>query len=135
MPKSFVPPTTLPAELPERNPPGVRGTHKLTMLARDSIPEGTELSISYVDLSLPRAVRRQALRDGYGFWCECPRCQKEKDVDGTPTTAPTTPNTTAPVTPTKRMSMAVPPTPSRATAPGPPVGMTRPVQETNGHAK
>jgi hypothetical protein len=48
------------------------------MLARGPIPAGSELTISYVDMKLPRAIRRQALRDGYGFWCECVRCEKEK---------------------------------------------------------
>lgn len=78
LPRGFVGPTQLPAPLPARNPPGVRGTHKLTMLARNTITPGTELTISYVNLELPRDVRRQALRDGYGFWCECVRCEKER---------------------------------------------------------
>ncbi|TXT05059.1 hypothetical protein VHUM_03879 [Vanrija humicola] len=80
LPKAFVPPSEaqLPAELPGRNPPGVRGTNKLTILARRTIHPGDECTISYVDLSLPWDVRRQALRDGYGFWCECVRCERER---------------------------------------------------------
>ena len=69
-------PNQLPTELPGRSP--VRGTHKLTMLARETIQPGTELTISYVNTALPRNVRRQALRDGYGFWCECVRCERER---------------------------------------------------------
>lgn len=39
------------------------------------------MSISYVDFSMPRDVRRQALRDGYGFWCECPKCVREEKAE------------------------------------------------------
>lgn len=80
LPKGYVAPTDaqLPAALPDRNPPGVRGTNKLTILARRTIHPGDELTVSYVNLELPWDVRRQALRDGYGFWCECVRCEKER---------------------------------------------------------
>ncbi|ORY23564.1 hypothetical protein BCR39DRAFT_348737, partial [Naematelia encephala] len=81
LPRTFVPPTTLPTELPGRNPPGVRGTNKLTLLARRNIHPGDELTISYVDTASPRTQRRSELRESYGFWCTCPRCQKEKDTE------------------------------------------------------
>lgn len=68
----------MPAPLPDPNPRGVRGTHKLTMLARRTVHPGDELTVSYVDFNLPRRARRQALRDGYGFWCVCAKCQREE---------------------------------------------------------
>lgn len=48
------------------------------MLARKTIHPGDELMVSYVDFNLPRRARRQALRDGYGFWCVCTRCKREE---------------------------------------------------------
>ncbi len=57
-----------------------RGTHKLTLLARDTVPAGTELTISYVPLDMPRNERQKALRMGYGFWCDCARCEREKEA-------------------------------------------------------
>lgn len=56
-----------------------RGTHKLTLLARHTIPAGEELTISYVPLDMPRGERQKALRLGYGFWCDCVRCEREKE--------------------------------------------------------
>lgn len=48
------------------------------MLARKTIHPGDELTVSYVDFNLPRRARRQALRDGYGFWCVCSKCLREE---------------------------------------------------------
>jgi flagellar biosynthesis/type III secretory pathway protein FliH len=81
LPRSFTPPTSLPAELPGRGDPSDPPSHKITVIAREPITPGTELTITYVDPSLPRNVRRQALRDGYGFWCECARCEREKRAE------------------------------------------------------
>ncbi|BEI90386.1 uncharacterized protein CcaverHIS019_0304560 [Cutaneotrichosporon cavernicola] len=75
LPKGWTPPDSLPAPLPEQLQ---RGTHKLTLLARNTIPAGDELTISYVPLDMPRNERQQALRLGYGFWCDCARCEREK---------------------------------------------------------
>ncbi|GFZ44719.1 Vesicular-fusion protein SEC18 [Saitozyma sp. JCM 24511] len=83
LPKSFAPPdpTALPCDLPSPNPSGVRGTNRLTLLARRTIQPGEELCISYVNFALTRAERRQALREEYGFWCSCPKCLREKKTD------------------------------------------------------
>ncbi|WVR03175.1 hypothetical protein IAU60_000166 [Kwoniella sp. DSM 27419] len=78
LPKTWTPPTSLPAGLPLPMHPSNRGTNKLTMLARKTIHPGEELTISYVDQRLGRDERRTALREGYGFWCICPRCVREK---------------------------------------------------------
>lgn len=51
------------------------------MIARRTINPGEDLTISYVDFNRPRDVRRQALRDGYGFWCECPKCVREEKAE------------------------------------------------------
>ncbi len=61
-----------------------RGTHKLTLLARRTIPVGEELTISYVPLDMPRGERQKNLRFGYGFWCDCARCEREKDGGAKP---------------------------------------------------
>lgn len=83
LPKSFAPPdpSALPCDLPSPNPSGVRGTNRLTLLARRTIQPGEELCISYVNFALTRAERRQALREEYGFWCSCPKCLREKKTD------------------------------------------------------
>ncbi|WWD22794.1 hypothetical protein CI109_107288 [Kwoniella shandongensis] len=80
LPKSFVPPSPsdLPCDLPPPTQPGNRGTNKLTILARRTIHPGDELLISYVNFAKPREERRNDLREGYGFWCSCPRCVREK---------------------------------------------------------
>lgn len=38
---------------------------------------GEQLFISYVDDKLSRSQRRQLLRDGWGFECNCDRCSSE----------------------------------------------------------
>ncbi|KAL7420279.1 hypothetical protein Q5752_005248 [Cryptotrichosporon argae] len=84
LPRSYLPPTQaeLPAPLPPPNPPGTRGTHKLTLLARRAVAPGDEFTISYVDFNMPRSLRRDALREGYGFWCACARCAREAKGEG-----------------------------------------------------
>lgn len=77
LPKSFTVPTQLPCDLPAPNGPGVRGTNRLTMLARQTIQKGEELTIPYVNFAAPRDERRQTLRENYGFWCSCPKCGRE----------------------------------------------------------
>lgn len=43
------------------------------------IPKHTELCISYIDQTMPRMFRREHLRFGYGFMCECIKCQSEEE--------------------------------------------------------
>ncbi|WVQ94251.1 hypothetical protein IAU59_001330 [Kwoniella sp. CBS 9459] len=80
LPKDWKPPpaSDLPADLPPPMSASNRGTNKLTMLARKTIHPGDELVISYVNQNLSRDERRTALREGYGFWCACTRCAREK---------------------------------------------------------
>ncbi len=46
----------------------------LRLRALRPIAAGEELTIGYVDLGKPRAVRQQELWAGYGFACTCSRC-------------------------------------------------------------
>ena len=45
--------------------------------AIQSIPEGTEVCISYTPVSLPSGERKQHLKDTYGIACSCARCRIE----------------------------------------------------------
>lgn len=50
---------------------------RITVLAKRAVPRGEELTITYVDPSLPVAQRRQRLLE-WGFGpCECARCVRE----------------------------------------------------------
>lgn len=84
MPKSYQPPSSesLPCDPPAPNPPGVRVTNRLTIVARKTINPGEELCVSYVNPEMDVESRRQALREGYGFWCACARCTREKKGKG-----------------------------------------------------
>ncbi|CAE6443228.1 unnamed protein product [Rhizoctonia solani] len=61
------------------------GTSDLHLVANEDIPEGTELTMAYVDVNQgptetrleARRRRRQELARGWRFACECPRCLKE----------------------------------------------------------
>jgi hypothetical protein len=44
---------------------------------RRMLQEGEELTISYIDLQLPRSARRDLLRKDFNFLCECVRCKSE----------------------------------------------------------
>ena len=79
LPKSFTPPSPdmLPCHPPPPNAQGMRGTNKLTMIARRTIHPGEELTLPYVNFHLDREDRRMMLRELYGFWCSCPKCQRE----------------------------------------------------------
>jgi hypothetical protein len=83
LPKDFVCPEP-PSDMNTR-PMQERGTNRLTMIARRTIHPGEELTIPYVDPSLPRSKRRPHLREVYGFWCHCVRCRRE---DGKPEPEP-----------------------------------------------
>ncbi|KAL1839351.1 hypothetical protein VTJ49DRAFT_1619 [Mycothermus thermophilus] len=50
-----------------------------TLRAERVIEDGEEITISYVDYTLPRAARHDALRQ-YHFQCACPRCKDDLDV-------------------------------------------------------
>jgi SET and MYND domain-containing protein len=45
--------------------------------AIDPIPAGSELLMSYFQVTLPRAQRQERLLRDYGFRCACPRCELE----------------------------------------------------------
>ena len=51
------------------------------MIARRTIHPGEELCLPYVNFNLPRLERRKTLRELYGFWCACPKCQMEKPAE------------------------------------------------------
>eukprot|EP00913_Durusdinium_trenchii_P020744 g19484.t1 len=56
---------------------------KKALIAIEEIPEGEEITVSYLseeDLLEPRPQRRQRLMDGFGFECFCSRCLDE-DAD------------------------------------------------------
>ena len=46
----------------------------LALRARRALGAGEEVTITYLDSSLPGAVRRNRLLRGYGFECKCQRC-------------------------------------------------------------
>eukprot|EP00933_Yihiella_yeosuensis_P003093 TRINITY_DN10547_c0_g1_i2.p1 TRINITY_DN10547_c0_g1~~TRINITY_DN10547_c0_g1_i2.p1 ORF type:complete len:377 (-),score=63.87 TRINITY_DN10547_c0_g1_i2:69-1199(-) len=46
------------------------------LIAAEEIPAGEELTISYIELRLPREERRQRLRENYGFECHCSACSR-----------------------------------------------------------
>lgn len=52
----------------------------LALQARREIAAGEELTISYLDCSLPVATRRAGLAKGYGFECNCPKCVTEAAI-------------------------------------------------------
>lgn len=47
------------------------------IVATQDIPAGEEVTISYVDESLPYELRQEALQD-YGFLCCCPLCHNQQ---------------------------------------------------------
>ncbi|GIL65835.1 hypothetical protein Vafri_19475 [Volvox africanus] len=52
------------------------GDRTVIVLAQRDIPAGEEITVSYIDLSLPYKERQADLRD-YGFVCRCARCVAE----------------------------------------------------------
>ncbi|WVW81379.1 hypothetical protein I302_103371 [Kwoniella bestiolae CBS 10118] len=81
LPKTWSPPTSLPADLPPPMTAASRGTNKLSIIVKKTIHPGDELTISYVDQRLSREERRVKLREQYGFWCGCNRCVREGKED------------------------------------------------------
>ncbi|GIL85502.1 hypothetical protein Vretifemale_14006 [Volvox reticuliferus] len=49
-----------------------RGQISVRLIA--DLRAGAEVTVSYIDLALPRSRRRNQLRDKYGFGCGCERC-------------------------------------------------------------
>ena len=47
------------------------------IVAKEDISVGDEITISYIDESLPYDGRQEALQD-YGFVCQCPLCQQQE---------------------------------------------------------
>ncbi|WWC67212.1 uncharacterized protein I206_101119 [Kwoniella pini CBS 10737] len=79
LPKNWIAPNELPAELPPPMTTQNRGTNRISIIVKkEIIHKGEELTISYVDQRLSRNERRIKLREQYGFWCFCQRCIKEK---------------------------------------------------------
>jgi len=56
-------------------PHAAAGTLQLRA-ARD-IAAGEPLTVAYLDVDLPAALRQERLAFGYGFACSCQRCQEE----------------------------------------------------------
>ena len=52
-----------------------RNNHVIEFRAAMDIAKYTELTISYVDVELPKHERQDMLWTGYGFVCKCSRCQ------------------------------------------------------------
>jgi SET and MYND domain-containing protein len=51
---------------------------EVAFVAATDIAKHTELCISYIDSSVPRAARQEQLRFAYGFLCNCPKCVEEQ---------------------------------------------------------
>lgn len=47
---------------------------ELQLVARRAIAAGDEVTITYLDSSLPVVERRARLQGSYGFQCTCPLC-------------------------------------------------------------
>ncbi|KAF8641802.1 hypothetical protein AX16_009783 [Volvariella volvacea WC 439] len=60
---------------PEKNEP------LLQIIAIKPIAPNEEITTSYIDITLPRLLRRKSLRETYHFTCECSLCSKGHDVD------------------------------------------------------
>lgn len=50
----------------------------LALRARTPLQAGQEVTITYLDSSLPYAFRARRLQLGYGFTCKCARCQRKE---------------------------------------------------------
>ncbi|KXX73039.1 SET domain and MYND-type zinc finger protein 6 [Madurella mycetomatis] len=58
--------------------------------AERDIQDGEEITISYIDNTLPKAARHEALKL-YHFHCDCPRCKDDLDVYEVCQSSPTVP--------------------------------------------
>ena len=50
---------------------------ELVMRTAESVPEGRELCISYIELGATSSSRRRDLRERYFFECDCVACQAD----------------------------------------------------------
>lgn len=51
----------------------------MDVVALRDIPEGEEVLMSYIDISLPKQDRQADLAKRYGFECDCSLCLRETD--------------------------------------------------------
>ena len=51
--------------------------YTISVVSRVPIEHGTELTISYIDETLPKAERQAKLKEFYGFECKCRKCLLE----------------------------------------------------------
>ena len=63
---------------PSARPSFPRANSTLALVATRDLLEKEEVTISYVDESLPLRTRRASLEFGYGFFCTCARCLAEE---------------------------------------------------------
>jgi len=55
--------------------PSFGASNTLKLYSDDKILEsGTELTLSYIDITLPYEQRQRILLENYGFRCNCQRC-------------------------------------------------------------
>jgi len=54
--------------------------YETSYIAQTSISKGTELTVTYVDSTIPLHDRRDLLLDTWKFWCECPKCLMEDGI-------------------------------------------------------
>ena len=51
------------------------------MSAKEDIQEMQEVTISYINPEWPGGLRRQTLKQDYGFDCACQKCKEELEVE------------------------------------------------------
>jgi tetratricopeptide (TPR) repeat protein len=51
--------------------------HTISIVTKKDITHGSEITISYIDESLPKAERQAKLKQFYNFDCKCTKCQSE----------------------------------------------------------
>jgi len=52
-------------------------TFQLSLISNKNIRKGEEITVAYVEPSMPKADRRERLRSWYYFDCACEKCQSE----------------------------------------------------------
>lgn len=52
--------------------------HTISVVTKVPIDHGAEITISYIDETLPKADRQAKLKEFYDFECACPKCLSEK---------------------------------------------------------
>jgi SET and MYND domain-containing protein len=51
--------------------------HTISVVSKVEITHGTEITISYIDETLPKAERQAKLKEFYNFECKCVKCLEE----------------------------------------------------------